>query len=131
MDCIDGRVTFDELSGDGKTWYNGYTTVEEEGFRKAVETNISTANAWGWARGAWAVQSQADKMNDKYSIYYGQTPSSQELGGQIGTMQSEFFLQVLSGEVPLDDFDDYVKRWYELGGQTITDEVNEAVRAAQ
>ena len=70
-------------------------------------------------------------MNDKYSVYYGQTPSSEELGGQIGTMQSEFFLQVLSGEVPLDDFDDYVERWYEQGGQTITDEVNEAVRAAQ
>lgn len=131
MDCIDGKIEFDDLSGDGKTWYNGYTAVEKDGFRKAVETNISTANAWGWARGAWAVQSQADKMNDKYSVYYGQTPSSEELGGQIGTMQSEFFLQVLSGEVPLDDFDDYVERWYEQGGQTITDEVNEAVRAAQ
>lgn len=131
MDCIDGKITYDDLSGDGKTWYDGYTTVMNDGFRKAVETNYSTANAWGFARGAWAVQSQAELLNDVYSVYYGQTPSSEELSGQIGTLASEFYLQVLTGEVPLDDFDNFVEQWYALGGQTITDEVNEAVRAAQ
>ena len=37
MDCIDGKVAYDDLSGDGKTWYNGYTAVQKDGFRKTVE----------------------------------------------------------------------------------------------
>ena len=27
MDCIDGKVAYDDLNGDGKTWYNGYTCL--------------------------------------------------------------------------------------------------------
>ena len=47
MDCINGLIEYDDMTGDGKTWYDGYTTVLEKGFSAAVEENISTANAWG------------------------------------------------------------------------------------
>ncbi|MEG0742902.1 MAG: extracellular solute-binding protein, partial [Clostridia bacterium] len=35
MDVIAGKMAYDDLSGDGKTWYNGYTTVMDKGFRSA------------------------------------------------------------------------------------------------
>lgn len=127
MDCIDGKLTYEELSGDGKTWYNGYTTVQKDGFRKAVETNISMANAWGWANGAWTVQSQADKLNQVYAATYAESPSMEMMWAALTTLEDEFFLQVLVGDTSIDEFDNFVSQWKALGGDTITKEINEMV----
>ena len=129
MDCIDGKLTYEELSGDGKTWYNGYTTVQKDGFRKAVETNISMANAWGWANGAWTVQSQADKLNQVYAATYAESPSMEMMWAALTTLEDEFFLQVLVGDTSVDEFDNFVSQWKALGGDTITKEINEMVNS--
>lgn len=129
MDCIDGKVAYDDLSGDGKTWYNGYTAVTEDGFRKTVEKNISTANGWGWANGAWTVQSQADKLNLYYGASYADTPSMESLWATLETQEDEFYLQVLTGNASIDDFDKFVSQWKALGGDTITQEMAELVNA--
>lgn len=129
MDCIDGKLTYEELSGDGKTWYNGYTTVQKDGFRKAVETNISMANAWGWANGAWTVQSQADKLNQVYAATYAEAPSMEMMWAALTTLEDEFFLQVLVGDTSIDEFDNFVSQWKALGGDTITKEINEMVNS--
>lgn len=129
MDCIDGKVAYDDLSGDGKTWYNGYTAVVEDGFRKTVEKNISTANGWGWANGAWTVQSQADKLNLYYGASYADTPSMESLWATLETQEDEFYLQVLTGNASIDDFDKFVSQWKALGGDTITQEMAEMVNA--
>lgn len=131
MDCIDGKLSYDELNGDGKTWYNGYTTVMEEGFRKAADTNISTANAWGWATGAWTVQSQADKLNKVYAATYAESPSMESLWATLETQEDEFFLQVLTGDTSMDQFDSFVEQWKGLGGDTITQEINDMVNQAE
>lgn len=129
MDCIDGTVAYDDLSGDGKTWYNGYTTVMEEGFRAAVETNISTANAWGWASGAWTVQSHADQLNQVYAATYADSPSMESLWATLETLEDEFYLKVLTGDTSIDEFDSFVEQWKALGGDTVTQEINEMVNA--
>lgn len=129
MDCIDGKVAYDDLSGDGKTWYNGYTAVTEDGFRKTVEKNISTANGWGWANGAWTVQSQADKLNLYYGASYADTPSMESLWATLETQEDEFYLQVLTGNASIDDFDKFVSQWKALGGDTVTQEMAELVNA--
>ena len=125
MDCIDGKVAYDDLSGDGKTWYNGYTAVQKDGFRKTVEKNISTANGWGWANGAWTVQSQADKLNLQYAASYADSPSMESLWATLETQEDEFYLQVLTGNTSVDEFDKFVSQWKALGGDTITQEMTE------
>lgn len=129
MDCIDGKIAYDDLSGDGKTWYDGYTTVVNEGFRKAVETNITTANGWGWANGAWTVQKNADKLNQVYAATYADSPSMESLWATLKTQEDEYFLQVLTGDASIDQFDDFVAQWKALGGDTITQEINDMVKA--
>jgi len=129
MDCIDGKVAYEDLSGDGKTWYNGYTAVVNDGFRKAIETNITTANGWGWANGAWTVQKNADKLNQTYAATYADSPSMESLWGTLETQEDEFFLQVLTGDASIDKFDDFVSQWKALGGDTITQEINDMVNA--
>lgn len=129
MDCIDGKVEYDDLSGDGKTWYDGYTTVQKEGLRKAFDTNISTANAWGWATGAWTVQSQNDKINRVYEATYAESPSMETLWASLETLEDEYYLQVIVGDASLDDWDDFVNQWKALGGDTITQEITDIVNA--
>ena len=35
------------------------------------------------------------------------------------------YVQIITGEKPVDAFDDFVKQWYEMGGTQITEEANE------
>lgn len=131
MDCIDGKMEYDDLSGDGKTWYNGYTTVMKDGFRKAADTNISTANGWGWANGAWTVQKNAGMLNQIYEATYADTPSMETMWATLETLEDEFFLQVLTGDVGIEEFDGFVEQWKALGGDTITQEVTEVVNSTK
>ena len=43
-------------------------------------------------------------------------------------MEKEYYLQIVTGERDIDAFDEFVTKWYENGGETITQEVREAVR---
>ena len=100
MDCIDGKVAYDDLSGDGKTWYNGYTAVQKDG-------------------------SQADKLNLQYAASYADSPSMESLWATLETQEDEFYLQVLTGNTSVDEFDKFVSQWKALGGDTITQEMTE------
>ncbi|MEG2605481.1 MAG: ABC transporter substrate-binding protein, partial [Clostridia bacterium] len=123
MDVIAGKMAYDDLSGDGKTWYNGYTTVMDMGFRSAYDTNLATANAWGWSVGAWEVARNQDKVNIFPAACYADTPSMERLWTAMETLENEYFLKVLTGEASLDTWDEFVAEWMSLGGDKITAEV--------
>ena len=42
-------------------------------------------------------------------------------------IEDETFLKIIMGEVELDEFDNFVEKWYATGGEDITKEVNEEV----
>lgn len=127
MEVIAGNMAYEDLSGDGKTWYNGYTAVMNTSFREAYETNLATANAWGWATGALCVQSAGDIVNIFPAATYADTPSMEKLWTAMETLEEEYFLKVITGEASLDGWDDFVAEWNNLGGETITAEVAQIV----
>lgn len=127
MKVIAGEMDYDDQCGDGKTWYNGYTTVMEHGLRYAFDTNLATANAWGWATGAWEVERNADLIEHFSEVTYADTPSMERLWTAMETLEEEYFLKVMIGEASLDDWDDFVSEWKSIGGDTITAEVVEYV----
>ena len=47
---------------------------------------------------------------------------------KLRQMEKEYYLQIVTGERDIDAFDEFVTKWYENGGETITQEVREAVR---
>ncbi len=53
----------------------------------------------------------------------------ESLWATLETQEDEFFLQVLTGDVSIDEFDSFVSQWKALGGDTITGEMNEMVKA--
>ncbi len=125
MDCIDGKIAYEDLTGDGKTWYNGYTAVLKDGFRAAVDTNISTANAWGWSIGAWEVQRNTEMINRINDVTYAKTPTMETEWATLETMEDETYLQILTGDADISAFDDFVNNWKVLGGDTITQEIKD------
>lgn len=123
MEVVNGTRDYDDQCGDGKTWYNGYTTVMEQGFRAAYDLNVSTANAWGWATGALCVQSAGDTVHRFPAATYADTKSMEKYWSALETLEDEYFLKVITGEASIDDFDQFVADWYSMGGDVITEEV--------
>jgi hypothetical protein len=53
------------------------------------------------------------------------TPTMAERGADLITMESEFMLSIITGEKPIEAFDEYVANWKSGGGDQIIAEVNE------
>jgi putative aldouronate transport system substrate-binding protein len=53
------------------------------------------------------------------------TESMPLLKPSLDTMEFEMILQIITGDKPLDYFDEFVASWLASGGETITNEVNE------
>lgn len=67
-----------------------------------------------------------DENHEDYPVaYYGTTPTMSTKWAALTKMETETYLQIIMGEKPVDEFDNFVKQWLAMGGQEITDEVNE------
>jgi putative aldouronate transport system substrate-binding protein len=53
------------------------------------------------------------------------TPTMVDRGTDLGSMLGETVLSIINGQLDLDAFDSFVEQWKELGGDQITEEVNQ------
>lgn len=64
-------------------------------------------------------------------VYYPSTTESMTLmWSNLEDLENEMMLKIIMGEESIDAFDRFVERWNTLGGKQITEEVNEAYKAA-
>jgi putative aldouronate transport system substrate-binding protein len=87
---------------------------------------------WGWERiygpqGAYSIYKQ---YLDEGRILFDRfvAAPTEAMSNYLGTLdeiQNELFTQIILGQVPIDAYDQFVSEFYELGGQQITDEVND------
>ncbi|MNR66618.1 hypothetical protein D3C85_1902030 [compost metagenome] len=54
------------------------------------------------------------------------TPTMQSKQGILVKLEGDTFLSIIYGKKPVNEFDNFVKEWMNLGGENITKEVNEA-----
>jgi len=126
MDIVDGFKPLEDIwSGDGITWYEGFTSVLEHGLHGAADISISHANAWGWAIGAWLIQDNDARgnINRIWQSTYAVSPTMESRWGPLITLEEETFLRILTGEADISAFDDFVEQWHALGGETIIEEL--------
>ena len=93
------------------------------------------SNSLGWnyykfigPEGSWNTIINDYKANDKLvqSAFFGApTPTMSTNLVSMDKLQSETFVNIIMGTQKPETFDDFVKQWKEMGGDTITDEVNE------
>ncbi len=87
---------------------------------------------WGWTR-VFGIDGSC-QVQDEQQLTPGETLLSQYFGPPTESMNTyksiidsaydEAVLKMITGEMPLDEFDNVVAAWHAGGGQAITDEVN-------
>lgn len=63
-----------------------------------------------------------------YPAFSFVTDSMADLKPNLDTLEQTTFLKIVTGELPIDAFDQFVTDWYAQGGQTMTDEVNAIIQ---
>jgi putative aldouronate transport system substrate-binding protein len=56
-------------------------------------------------------------------VFYGQTPTLVQRGGNLKTLQVESFVKIITGAEPVSYFDTFVSRWRSEGGDLIINEI--------
>lgn len=61
-----------------------------------------------------------------YNEFYGApTPTMVQKGSSLNDMTQQTFIKIIMGAAPVSDFDKFVSSWKKLGGDNITQEVND------
>lgn len=95
--------------------------------------NDGDVNLYAWTliydeTGSWSIITNDYYPNDKYTVdaYYGPTTTSMiEKKSTLDSMQLETYTNIIMGQTPIDEFDKFVSDWKALGGEDITQEVND------
>ncbi len=97
--------------------------------------NEGQAGGWGWERtygpgGAYSIIDAYDRNGQLlYDRFTGvATPTMIDRESFLHDLQNEVYINIILGG-PLEDFDQFVEQWRSLGGDRITEEVNEWYRA--
>ncbi len=118
----DGNQARDELLGDIESsqiipgcgpsaLVDKYTDREELAFN------------WEYGHPKWAMRNVLGKPDS--------VPSAAEYLADLRNYQMTVFARIIRGDRPLDSFDEFVKNWYERGGDVMTEEANELLQKKQ
>ncbi len=99
---------------------------------KAYLDNTDTATPQEWAAytsriTACSLLANA-KLNKVESLYFDETETMTAQWWKLCQLEKEFYLQIVTGERDIDAFDEFVEKCYKDGGDTITEEVRDAVK---
>lgn len=116
--ALSGEISVTELSGLEKSYYNTCSSY--------LNGNLTTANGWA----AYASRILAVDVLNKAKAYklppVSMGDSDGEIPQELQELEHEAFLQIITGEKPLDYFDTFVVEWYENGGRELTETVRES-----
>lgn len=112
---------FDALTGEALAIYRNISAFEN-----------GDTSQWGWPKiyGAEGVYRHGVKYMEnnqfKYDAFAGApTETMAERKSTLEALEKEVFVKIIMGAVPLDEFDNFVANWNKVGGEVITQEVNE------
>lgn len=126
MDVVNGKKQESDLVGEEIQWYKHYTTVTTSGLPAAIEQNM--ASGWGFTRGAYTISGNIDHINEVTGATYAQTATMDKKWATLKKLEDEIFLQIITGEKSIDEFDAFVSQWKSLGGDTITSELEQMIK---
>lgn len=122
---LENKTSYDESPKRIQTTYDSWKYVQDYGKKKAVEDE--KASDYTWAIGAKAIVDAEDHMNRVYASTYAHSDTMDKKWATLEKLEDETFLQIIMGEKPIDEFDNFVEQWKSLGGDQITKELQEMV----
>ena len=73
----------------------------------------------------------AECTEDIPCAFFGTTPTMSTKWAALEKLETETFVKIVMGEKSIDEFDAFVDQWLKMGGQEITDEVNDSISNQQ
>jgi len=102
--------------------------------RYMLQQSAAWANGSSTALGDWMVwasryigspQTQTGVENVLKPAFHYTTETMEDRWETLTSLERDMYRVILTGEQPIDYFDEFVTQWYEMGGRTITEEVNQ------
>lgn len=127
-----GQATKDKVENGSYTPYEGITQYDKDqielasGFADGSDTSEVAFKAYYYRYVASQLLSD-DKMNPIDAAYYYTTDSSASLQTELDTLEQEMYLSIIIGDKDISYFDDFVKQWNSIGGETLLNEVKEVL----
>jgi putative aldouronate transport system substrate-binding protein len=92
------------------------------------EAPLKNMDAWSTSQ-AYLLGGAVSKQHKvvKESLFYGVSPTMEKKWAALQKMEHETYLQIITGELPIEAFDDFVNHWRNQGGSLITAEVAKLV----
>ena len=110
------------LNAEQTNYYNGCKSYEETGDL----TLWGNYMMYGPTGGLAVINEYVAGGNVLTNNYYGApTDGMAEKNATLQKLMLETFTKIITGSAEIDEFDTFVENWKNLGGQQITDEVNE------
>lgn len=121
--ALKGEVDPATFDPDTKLVYDN-SVLEKENPKKDMNA-WKAAKAYEYGGGVLS----STPMDEVYSVFYGSTSTMETKWTTLQKLENEIFLQIIVGDQPVSAFDDFVKKWNQLGGEQITKEVSEIVNS--
>lgn len=125
-----GKATKEQIETGSYTPYEGITQYDKDqialasGFADGSDTSEVAFKAYYYRYVASQLLSD-DKMNPIDAAYYYTTDSSASLQTELDTLEQEMYLSIIIGDKDVSYFDDFVKQWNSIGGETLLNEVKD------
>ena len=73
----------------------------------------------------WAMNVHPELYEDGYlDAVYLPLPSAGKYLAELEKLRDETYFGIITGEQPLDSFDEFVEEWHRIGGDVLTEEAN-------
>ncbi|GGH89005.1 putative aldouronate transport system substrate-binding protein [Pullulanibacillus pueri] len=130
-DVPDSAKIYDKAIQTGDT--SDLTPSQKQTFQ-SIKNNIKSPKSSMADYGNWlayyvgAKKLSSSKLNRIEPAFTGTTKTMDSRGSNLTKLENETFLKIITGQASVDSFDSFVKEWKKIGGDTITKEVNTAVK---
>ena len=137
LDIIEGKITEDQYTDAEKnvindeerykvSQYNAIETFNEGGYPALFENNLNSP--WAFWRGCYIMALEEGNTNHVMGATYSYSPTMESKWATLQKLEAETFLQILTGDKPVDEFDTFVSQWRSLGGDTIIQELTDMIQ---
>ncbi len=117
-------------SGDNNN-LNGEARAIQDKLDQYYSSGGGSSTGWGWERtygpgGAFSILDQYEQNGQLlYDLYAGPiTEAMIERQEMLSNLQHEAYINIILGD-PIEEFDQFVEEWNNLGGERMTREVNQ------
>ena len=119
VDVLDGRCNTNSLGQLEQSYYSAckdYLKDKENATLEDWAAYTSRIKACGVIK--------KGKTKKVKSLFFGKTKTMKQEWWKLEKLEEDMYLKIISGEVPIDEFDRFTRTWKKQGGDQILAEVN-------